>query len=442
MKPRIRFYSGLTQWSTMVGYRCWLLLLMTPLAYADLTPKTHIGIAGIDFQSQVGMEYGQDSNVTYQYLDDQALESNYSRLTSKLQMTGQRYTDTYQLRYMGDYLAYDNAKSDDKYKHDFNMNGEWWYGLRHSLQININDTIDREERGRGLTEGFQASQFIEYGIDEAINTNFFYAEARYSYGAPKGRGSLQFALLQKRLRFNELDSVEDTDVDFYDYIVDQEWNENSVVAELFDKTSEETRFRYTLLTNQRRYEDTSKDTNEYYAFYGVVAQITGKSLIDAQIEWLYKEFIRSSSGQPFNGLNWEFKWEWQPVQHSTLKLYSNRTIKDPTESGEFIEETDYGIAWKHYLWVDHFYTQLEYHYIDDKYKNDDDNRRDKRNIYGFSLGYDFRQSINIQLKYQLDRLRSNLDQDIFYIGSDNDIPVTRTLGFDNSLVMLTVKVQI
>lgn len=426
----------------MAGHQYWILLLITPFAYADLTPKTHTGIGGIDFQSQVAMEQGHDSNVTYQYFNDQAPDSDYLRLTPQLQMTGQRYTDTYQLRYRGDYLSYDNAASDDNYKHDFNLHTEWWYGLRHSLQLNINDTINREERGRGLSEGFQASQFILYGIDKGIGSNFFTAEARYSYGAPEGRGSLQFALLQKKLRLNQLDSIKDASIDFYDYVLQQEWNENSVIAELFDKRSEETRFRYTLLTNRRRYQDASKDNNEYYAIYGVTTQITGKSLIDAHLAWLYKEFNGNSSVQPFNGLGWKVKWEWQPVQYSRLTFYSNRTIKDPSEAGAYIEESEYGIGWKHYWWVDRFYTQLNYRYIDEKYKKDDDHRRDKRNIYGVSLGYDFRPSINIQLKYQLDTLRSNLYQDIFYIGSDNTIPVTRTLGFDKSLIMLTVKVQI
>jgi hypothetical protein len=50
--------------------------------------------------------------------------------------------------------------------------------------------------------------------------------------------------------------------------------------------------------------------------------------------------------------------------------------------------------------------------------------------------------VNFAIKYQLDTLNSNKDTDSFYIGPNDNQEVIRTLGYDNSMIMLTAKVQI
>lgn len=41
--------------------------------------------------------------------------------------------------------------------------------------------------------------------------------------------------MHKQLRFRNLDSIEDASADFHYYMHDQEWHENSLVAELLIK---------------------------------------------------------------------------------------------------------------------------------------------------------------------------------------------------------------
>ncbi|HIA3991306.1 TPA: capsular biosynthesis protein, partial [Escherichia coli] len=50
--------------------------------------------------------------------------------------------------------------------------------------------------------------------------------------------------------------------------------------------------------------------------------------------------------------------------------------------------------------------------------------------------------VNVELKYLLNKLDSNKNTDSFYIGPNDEREVTRTLGYDNSMIMLTAKVQI
>jgi hypothetical protein len=157
------------------------------------------------------------------------------------------------------------------------FNGKWRFGKMHGLSLDLDETLGHEERGQDTTEGFLPEQFKEFGIKKPIGTRFFNSELRYSYGAPEGRGKVEVALLRKQLRFRDLDSIKAASDDFDYYMHDQEWNENSLVAELFDQKAKTLRYRYSFITNQRRYElNPLKDSNEYYLLFGMKNRLSGK----------------------------------------------------------------------------------------------------------------------------------------------------------------------
>lgn len=52
-------------------------IVISQSAWADLTPKSHIGFAGIDFQGQAAVDYGYDDNVTYQPHNRDAIGSAF-----------------------------------------------------------------------------------------------------------------------------------------------------------------------------------------------------------------------------------------------------------------------------------------------------------------------------------------------------------------------------
>lgn len=418
-------------------------LAIIPSAWALPTPKSHVGVAGIDFQSQVGVDTGQVSNVTYQPWSRNEISSTFYNVSPLLRAIGERNEDRYLLMYSGDYRAYTQDSADNYANHFFRFTGQWRYGQMHGLSLDVQDTLGHENRGRGITEGFLPEQFTAFGIDKPLNTRFLSNELRYSFGAPEGRGKVETALLYKQLRFTKLGDVNEADRDFYQYIRDQEWHEPSLVVELFDMYSKKSRFRYSFITNQRRYETSSlKDSNEYYLLYGYKAQVTGKTSVDANVSWLYKQFINEPDAQDFSGLNWDIKLEWKPLQQSSIAFHSAQRIKDPSEVGGYILVTDNGLGWTHHWWVDRFSTTVDYAYVTEDYKKQVNNRKDRNGILTLSTSYDFRPSINFELKYQIDTLHSNKKTDAFFIGPNFDREVDRTLGYDNQLIMLTARVQI
>lgn len=134
--------------------------------------------------------------------------------------------------------------------------------------------------------------------------------------------------------------------------------------------------------------------------------------------------------------------EWKPLQQSAVALHSAQRIKDPSEAGGYILVTENGLSWTHHWWVDRFSTTVDYTYVMEDYQKQANNRKDRDGLVTLSASYDFRPSINFELKYQMDTLRSNKKTDSFLIGPNYDRPVDRTLGYDNQLIMLTARVQI
>ncbi|QDX32064.1 outer membrane beta-barrel protein [Dickeya poaceiphila] len=412
-------------------------------SWAELVPKSHIGIAGIDFQSQLGLDYGHESNVTNQAYHQDVIGSDFQSLKPTLKAIGQRDQDRYLLMYSGDYRHYGSAPADNYTDHLLRFNGAWRYGQRHGIALILDDSLGHEARGSGITEGFRPQQLREFGIHSPLSNTLFNSELRYSYGTPGGRGKADVAVLFKKLRLGHTGDIRNTDIDFYNYILGQEWHENGLVAELTDQYSQATRFNYRFTHNQRRYEiDAKKDNNDYYLEYGVKSQLTGKTRIDANVSWLYKTFDNNPNARDFSGVNWNIQGEWKPVKQSAFIAHTAQRIKDPTEVGGYIMVSEYGISYQHVWLVGKFSTTFDYSYLTDDYKNYLDDRKDRNRVFTFAMNYSVRPSINVEVKYQLNTLRSNKNTDSFFIGPDGNRQVIRTLGHDNSLIMFTTKVQI
>lgn len=171
----------------------------------------------------------------------------------------------------------------------------------HAIRLNVSDAFGHESRGRGITEGFLLGQLRAFGIGSPLGTTLLNSELRYGYGSPEGRGKAEVALLFKKRRFGNTDNAKNSDIDFYHYLLDQAWHENSLIVELFDQYSAETHFPYSFFTNQRHYNvNPRKDSNEYYVKYGIKSRLTGKTSIDANVAWLYKTFANNANAQRFN----------------------------------------------------------------------------------------------------------------------------------------------
>jgi len=418
-------------------------LFYLPIAHADLQPKQHIGVAGLDFESQLGYDVGYNDNVAWQHNEYDKISSGYQRLTPSVKVMGKRHEDQYLLSYDGDYRQYQSDSADNRNDHTLLFDGKWRLGQMHGTELILYDAFGHEDRGKDSSEGFTSEQFREFGINKPIATHFSSGEARYTYGAPEGRGHVSVALLHTQLRYRSLKTIHDTDADFYNYLRDQEWHTNSLIAEIFDQKAKYLRYRYSFITNQRRYElNPLKDSNEYYLAVSMRNNFTSQLELNSYIAWLYKGFINTPYSSPFSGLNWDIDATWTPVKQVKVNLHSSNIIKDPTDAGGYTQVLTNGLSYEHHWWVDRFSTIVDYSHIAESYKNESDGRKDKKNLLSLTFNYDFRPSVNFKLKLQWNTLHSNKKTDSFFIGPDNEREVDRTLGYDDSAIIFMTQVQI
>ncbi len=419
-------------------------LLLSASAYADLKPKSHIGFGGIEYQSSVGAVYGFNDNVTYQLNDDEKVSSNYLAVAPEVKAIGQRGEDQYLLMYKGNFERYEDSEEDDFDNHFFMFDGYWRYGLRHGLKWNIQYSSGKEKRGLGLTEGFNAEQMEQYGFGgTGLDYSQLNSSLRYSYGAPKGRGKLDFLLQTKSFNYNDKDHIRLADNAFYEYVLEQQWQETTGLIELFDQYSDDTRFRYSFITNRRHYKaNDRKNSNEYYLLFGLKSVRSGKTTIEGDVAALYKAFPENSSSESFLGVNWNVAAEWKPYRHSIWTLTSSQRVKDPRQEGGYILHGTYGLSWQHYWWVDRFSTTLGYEYETDDYRIQDNDRFDKFEIAKAAVGYDYRPSIRFELNYQWQKFSSNKGIDTLNIGEFDEFSIVRRLGYNQAYFEFQLKVQI
>ncbi len=133
-------------------------LLAMPYAWADLQAKPHTGVAGIDFESQVGYDVGYNDNVTWQRYGGNEIGSAYQGVKPIFKAIGERYEDRYLLMYSGDYRRYASDSADNRDNHFFMFNGKWRFGSMHGLSLDLDETFDYEERGTAIPpRGFSPS---------------------------------------------------------------------------------------------------------------------------------------------------------------------------------------------------------------------------------------------------------------------------------------------
>lgn len=424
-------------------YILFFFIILTPGVRAELTPKSHIWPGGVEFQATADLNYGYEDNITYQKHHSDATGSGLLSMAPVLSWSASHGPDKYYLMYSGDYRHYTADSADDYNDHFLHLSGEWRYGLKHGVTVILEEALGHEDRGRDTTEGFSPAQFRQFGINSPLHTRLFNSEVRYSYGAPEGRGKAILALNHKTLRFGNDSNARRTDDDFYQYIRSQAWSENGLSAELIDRYTSRTRFRYGVMMNQRHYDtDSDKDTSEYYLLYGLKTQFSSRTLVDINISWLYKTFDHNADAGDFNGLNWDIKGEWRPLRQSVFSVHSAQQIKDPSEAGGYILVSSYGVSYKHFWLGERLSAQLDYSYITEDYKKQSNKRRDKNSVFTAGLHYEATPAVSLGVEYKLDVLKSNKDTYSFYIGQNEEREVIRTPGYDNSLIMLTAKVQI
>ena len=433
--------------------RCHLLLVgCTCVSYslaanADSTfqESKHIDpFLGLDFSSFVSTGYGFDDNV-FNQLDDHIIGSNFYFLKPSISMLWHQNTKDFGFYYSGNYRKYNDdvssyrGKSDQSYD-DHNLTGifTWELGFRHHLELLANYDIGHEALGTGVTNGFYFSDedplgkhatFDLFNITIPIKKTNKRANIKYTYGATGAKGNIIFDLLQDRLNYDihsRYDSI------FSTYLNNENITETDVNITFKHQYMEQTRFDYKLIYKNYNYKDNQRDNDDFIIAFSFISQITGKSKIEATVSKVQKKM----QGDDFSSINWNVSYKLQPTDYSTLFVKSKSEVKEPENTGDFIQSFENSITWKHQF-LGHITSSLSYKHISDKYQIRE--RTDRYDNVVFNLHYLFRPKIEFIFDYQYALFHTNNSTDPVFINGEN---YERRLGYEKNQFGLLVKVAI
>ncbi|WP_153448826.1 outer membrane beta-barrel protein [Vibrio algicola] len=406
--------------------------------FQDLTH--HIDpLLGLDFTASLTSDYGYNDNVLYQK-DSNIIGSNYYSFQPSLSMEGHRNTKDFGFYYQGDYRNYTNNQvSADSYA-DHQLSGvfNWELGLRHHVEFEGNYGIGHEARGEGVTRGFffgdnstnaKLATFDAFNIEHEIgnvNTDF---EATYTYGAKGAKGNILVNLGQKKLDYDILNSYA---YEFQDYLENEQFTETHASINFRHHYTDKTRFDYTLMYRSFDYLDPERCNDEYIALFSIISQLTGKSKIAARVYYLDNKMPDRS----ITSVNWDVMYKWQPVDYSSLVLKTLSVLKDPDNTGDYIQSYQSSIALQHQF-LGHVSSQLAYHYVHEKYQIR--KATDQYNYVNFSLNYLFRPKVKLTLDYKYSLYRTDDSTNPAYI---NGADYQRDLGYKQNEIGLSVNLVI
>lgn len=396
-------------------------------------------LLGLTFSSSVSTGYGFDDNVLHQRSND-IIGSDYYSLKPIFNVVGQRNTKSFGVYYSGDYRHYNNAvvRTDSYDDHQLNGIFNWELGVRHHLSLTGSYSKNHEALGTGVTKGFffnkdtsqdDIATFNTFNITHDIGRTNKDVDIKYTYGAKGAKGNIIVDLSKAYTNYDILNSYQ---FSFKDYLKNENVTENHARITFRHQYTNHTRFDYTLMYKDFNYLSHERNNNELIAAFSVMSQLTGKSKIEATIYKTQKKMQTST----FSGMNWNVSYKWQPVDYSTIILKTLSEVKEPDNTGDFVQSYENSITWNHQF-LGKITSSLSYIHTSNKYHIR--KRTDRYDNVDLSLHYLFRPKVEFTFGYQYSLFHTNNSTDPVFI---NGKSYKRQLGYEQNQFGLSVKVAI
>lgn len=415
------------------------LLFFAMPSFAEFNSNIHRDWLGLEYQSNVAAEYGHIDNVYYQNQND-ITASDYVSVKPEFSITGQRNTKDFYLFYQGDYRKYTEQQVEDESYDDHFMFGafNWQLGIRHRISFNASYMFGHEARGTGATKGFyfhpnsstyKQATFSDFNITQELGTESSNLLVQYIYGAKDAQGNLIFEFQRSELDY---DILETYDPVFQDYLANEESVESRASIDFRHLLSGRTRMDYTLMVKRFDYLDPDRDNDEYIARFSFISQLTGKSKVEGSIYYLYNKLAYSHS----TSINWNFLYQYKPVEHSTFIVKSSSEAKENDNTGDYIQSYVGSATWQHEF-LGHISSDITYSHVYDEHQTKD--LEEQYDYVDFRLGYLFRPNVELSILYRYALYSSNDPEDPVYMADEE---YQRDLGYEQNQVVLSLKVGI
>ena len=362
-------------------------------------------------ESSVGIEALDDSNIFESATNVKS--SQIGRLTPSLSVQFEPARSLLELVYDGDFGWYEQSSDDNYSDHELEAGAYLLLGERSGLDLVASYEVGHENRGTGLTQGFDPDSAIFPEEPDRYETEQFLA--RYTYGVSQARAFVVFegstdSLIYKnnRARTRQFDR-------------DDTYGQMTFGIRVRPKTSLQLRVRARDIEyNNPRAFGVSLDSREYRYLLGVVWDATSKTTGSVRVGQIEKNFD-APARRDFSGPSWEVAIRWSPRTYSHFDLSTERYVDEPVDLlGDATDTAIYSLSWNH-EWSGRLESKIVMSRLDQTYRYVTGNRKDTSPQYGAALIYKSRPWLRWEAGIDLNTRDSDLtaynyDQTIARLG--------------------------
>ena len=328
-------------------------------------------------------------------LDEDKKSTWVTEYTPKLLTWLQDGNNTYSLSYQLEDSHYASSHDDDFTDHRANLDLHHEFNVRNVLNINGEYYDGHEERGTGLTEGEIAEL-----IDEPVEYESNRIGGDYTYGNRLSRGRLELAartVSYEYKNFRNFTRFRDRDADTYG-------------ATFFWKIGPKTDALLEVRAIDNDYDKVNPldsagtlDSEEMNYLVGLSWDATAKTTGSIKVGAYDREYD-SSGRSDDDGFQWEVDVTWKPRTYSSINLNTRRVSQETNGLGDFIDTSEYAVAWDH-KWTLRSRTRMSFLYGDDDYSGVE--RSDDRIELEASFSHELKRWLDLGFGYRFEQRDSN-----------------------------------
>lgn len=375
----------------------------TTSAYAqnrDQTQEPTIVRGAFTLESSLGIEVRDDDNIFQSAGSEQS--SQVSMLTPSVLMRFEPSGARLELGYDGEYAWYQDFDNDDYGDHALEAGAHLLVGRRSGLDFVASYEGEHENRGTGLTQGFDfSSGELPEEPDQYTYEQFL---ARYTYGVNATGAILAFeAGEQEHAYDNNLERTRQFDRD-------TTYGQATVGLRIRPNTSLLLDLRSTDISYPRPLPfGKTLDSREHRYLVGVEWEATAKTTGSIRIGHVDKDY--DDPGRPnFSGPNWEVAVRWSPRTYSHIDLGTARFPQETTSTSADVQDTrTYSVRWSH-EWNDRLESRVSASTLDDEFVGDTESRQQELQQYGVALIYEMRSWLRWEAGLEVNSRDSNVER--------------------------------
>ncbi len=304
----------------------------------------------------------------------------------------------YELGYNAEAAKYIDSADDNYIDHNVQALANMQVGVRNNLTLSANFAADHEDRGTGLTEGFDVSSALN--LDEPDEYEQTDASVRYTYGARGAAARLALEASYKELEYqnHRLRTA----------LRDRE--ESGASATFYYRIRPSTSLLLQARASAIDYasdfaQQTTLDSDLYRYLIG--AEWDNSEQLSGAVKFGYQQKRFDAAGRDdFSAPGWEVDLTWSPRSYAHINFKTERGSQETNGGGDFIDVQRISTEWTH-EWNDRVQTLVGLAYEDEKFENFD--RDEQVTEFSATLTLQLKRWLALQLGGRYRERTSNLD---------------------------------